>query len=169
DEPISQITPSCLRHPLSPMVAAEKEGVRIDLARIRKSFDKLSKAYDAIVVEGAGGLLVPINRHYFVLDLAKEFGLPLIVISRPDLGTINHTLLTVKYALKEGLRVAGIIINYTYPSEGSLAEETNPQALKQLSTAPLIGIFPYLSSMSEETLEKAVVKNLNMDVIKKYL
>jgi len=78
-------------------------------------------------------------------------------------------LLTVKYALKEGLEVAGIILNYSYQSEGSLAEKTNPQIIEQLSPVPLIGVFPYLDDMSDETFEKAVLKNLNMEIIKKYL
>ncbi|TAL27534.1 MAG: dethiobiotin synthase [Nitrospirae bacterium] len=169
DESLSQVSPSCFEHPLAPMVAAEIEGTPVNLNKIRKAFEGLSKTYKSIVVEGVGGLLVPISKNYFVLDLAKELGLPLIVVSRPDLGTINHTLLTVKYALKEGLNVAGIIINYTYLSEGSQAEETNPQAIKQLSPSPVIGIFPYLNAMSDEAFEKAVVKNLNMDIIKKYI
>jgi dethiobiotin synthetase len=169
DEPINQITPCCLEHPLAPMVAAELEGITIDLDRIKKSFEQLTKKYQSIIVEGVGGLLVPISKNYFIYNLAKELGLPLIVVSRPTLGTINHTLLTVNYALREGITVAGIIINYTYPFESGLAEETNPQVIKQLSPVPLIGIFPYLNSLSDETFEGAVLKNLNMDIIKKYL
>ncbi len=169
DEPVSHITPCCFEHPLAPMVSAEIEGTTVNLNKIKKAFNELTKAYKSIVVEGVGGLFVPVNKNYFILDLAKEFGLPLIVVSRPDLGTINHTLLTVNYALREGLNVAGIIINYTYPSKGSLAEETNPQVIKQLSPVPLIGIFPYLNAMSDEAFEKAVLKNLNMDIIKKYI
>lgn len=169
DEAVSHITPCCFEHELAPMVSAEIEGSPVNLDKIRKAFDELTKAYQSIVVEGIGGLLVPINKNYFVLDLARELGLPLIVVSRPGLGTINHTLLTINYALKEGLNVAGIIINYTYSSEGSMAEETNPRVIKQLSPVPLIGIFPYLHAMSDEAFEKAVLKNLDMDIIRKYL
>lgn len=169
DEAVSHITPCCFEHKLAPMVSAEIEGLPVNIDKIRKAFDELTKVYQSIVVEGIGGLLVPINKNYFVLDLARELGLPLIVVSRPDLGTINHTLLTINYALKEGLKVAGIIINYTYSSEGSMAEETNPQVIKQLSPVPLIGIFPYLHAMSDEAFEKAVLKNLNLDIIRKYL
>lgn len=169
DETLNQVSPCCFENPLAPMVAADMEERTVNLNKIRKAFEGLTKTYKAIVVEGVGGLLVPINRNYFVLDLAKELGLPLIVVSRPGLGTINHTLLTVKYALKEGLKVAGVIINHTYQAEGGMAEETNPQMIKQLSPAPLIGFFPYLNAMSDEAFEKAVLKNLNMDIIKKYI
>ncbi len=170
NEPVNSISPCCLRSPLAPMVAAEIEGATIDLDKIKRSFVKLTETYQAIVVEGVGGLLVPITKNYFISDLAKEFGLPLIVVSRPDLGTINHTLLTVNYAIKEKLEVAGIIINYTYLSEeSSAAEETNPQAIMQLSPVPLIGVFPFLNAMSDEIFEKEIIKNLNIEIIRKYV
>jgi dethiobiotin synthetase len=169
DETVNHITPCCFEHELSPMVSAEMEGTTVDINKIRGAFDKLGRTYQAIIVEGVGGLLVPINKDYFVLDLAREMGLPLVVVARPGLGTINHTLLTVNYALKEGLEVAGIIINHTYQSEGSMAEKTNPNAIEQLSPVPLIGIFPYLDDMSGEAFEKTVLKNLNMEIIRKYL
>ena len=129
----------------------------------------LSKNYDVIIVEGIGGLLVPIKRDYFVLDLAKDFGLPILIVARPGLGTLNHTLLTVNYAIKEGLDVAGMIINYSQPPEGTLAEETNPEIIKQISPVPLIGIFPYLKDLKSRSIEKAAVKNLDIEIIKKYL
>ena len=112
DDSIDLVTPCCFENPLAPMAASEIEGIPVDLEKIKKAYRKLSKNYDAVVVEGIGGLLVPIKRDYFVLDLAKDFGLPIIVVSRPGLGTLNHTMLTVNYAIKEGLNVAGIIINY---------------------------------------------------------
>lgn len=169
DETVNHITPCCFEHELAPMVSAEMEGITVDLNRIRGAFDKLGRTYQAIIVEGVGGLLVPINRDCFVLDLAREMGLPLVVVARPGLGTINHTLLTVNYALKEGLNVAGIIINYSHQSEDSMAEKTNPQVIEQISPVPLIGVFPYLDDMLEETFEKTVLKNLNMEIIRKYL
>jgi dethiobiotin synthetase len=76
--------------------------------------------------------------------------------------------LTIKYAEKEGLVVAGIIINYSLPPEDTLAEETNPEILKQISPVPIIGIFPYLKDLGSETLEKAVVKSLDFGIVKKF-
>lgn len=169
EEDIRFISPCCFKSPLAPMPASEIEGISVDLEKIKKAYTELSKNYDAVVVEGIGGLLVPIKRDYFVLDLIREFGLPTIVVSRPGLGTINHTMLTVKYAIKEGLNVAGIIINYCQPPEGTLAEDTNPQIIKQISPVPIIGVFPYLDDMESNTIERAVVKNLNIKMIKRYL
>jgi dethiobiotin synthetase len=112
--------------------------------------------------------MVPLKKNYFVSDLARQMGLPLIVVAKPGLGSLNHIMLTVNHALKEGLNVAGIIINYSYPPENSLAEETNPQVLKQICPVPLIGIFPYLKNPDDE-LENTARKNLDLEVIKKYL
>jgi dethiobiotin synthetase len=168
DDSIDLITPIRFENPLAPITASEIEGREIDLDKIHIAYSELSRKYDVIIVEGIGGLLVPIKRDYFVLDLARDFGLPIIVVSRPGLGTLNHTLLTVNYAIKEGLDVAGIIINYSQPPEGTLAENTNPEVIKQISPVPLIGIFPYLEDLSSNTIEKAGVKNLDLEILKKY-
>ncbi len=169
DDSMDLVTPVRFANPLAPMPAAEIEGKPIDLNKIREAFTELSKNYDALIVEGIGGLLVPIKRNYFLLDLARDFGLPLIVVSRPGLGTINHTLLTVNCAIKEGLTVAGIIINYSMPPEGNLAEKTSPDVIGEVSPVPIIGIFPYLGFLENSTIEKAAANNLNFAIIKKYL
>jgi len=169
EESIDLITPVRFENPLAPLPASEIEGMPVDIEKIREAFSFLSRNYDAVVVEGIGGLLVPIGGDYFVLDLARDFGLPLIVVSKPGLGTINHTMLTVNCALKEGLIVAGIIVNYSHTPEGNIAENTNPEVIKRISPAPLIGVFPYLPDLESATIEKAVAKNLDLEIIKKYL
>jgi dethiobiotin synthetase len=169
DEPINMLTPCCLESPLAPLPASEIDQIEINLNQIRKSYARLTRDYEKIVVEGIGGLLVPILHDYSVVDLAKEFGLPLIVVAKPGLGTINHILLTVNYALKEGLEVAGVILNYSYPPEDNLAEETNPQLLKQICPAPLLGTFPYLKRTEEEEITKTALNNFDLAVIQKYL
>jgi len=168
NESIELITPVRFANPLAPLPASELEGISVDFQKIQKAYTELSKKYDIVIVEGIGGLLVPITKDYFVLDLAKDFGLPLIIVSRPGLGTINHTMLTVNCAIKEGLNVAGIIINYSHPPEGTLAEDTNPKIITQISPVPIIGIFPYLENFESDTIEKAA-KNLDIEIIKKYL
>lgn len=169
DDSIDVITPIRFEKPLAPFPASEIEGIPVDIDKIKKAFKDLLKKYDLVVVEGIGGLLVPIKRDYFVLDLAKHFGLPIIIVSRPGLGTINHTLLTVNYAMKEGLNVAGIIINYSQSPEKTLAEETNPKVIRQISPVPIIGIFPYLEDLGRSTIERAAVKNLNLEKIRNCL
>jgi dethiobiotin synthetase len=169
DEPLALITPCCLESPLAPMAASEVEGRDIDISGIGRAFSRLSGRYEVLVVEGIGGLMVPIVKDYYALDLAGELGLPLIVVARPGLGTINHIMLTVHNALKAGLTVAGIVINYGQPPEDSLAEQTNPQLLSQISPVPLIGIFPYLESREDKEITEAALKNFDLELIGTYL
>ncbi len=166
-EKISLITPFTYERPLAPMVAAEIEGYEVDIQEIMRSFDLIRKDYEAVVVEGVGGLYVPVKRDYFISDLAKEMGLPLIIVSRPSLGTLNHTLLTVGHALSSGLEVAGIIINYSMEPEMSIAEETNVKALKDMTDVPIIGVFPNLRDLEEETLSREALRSIDLDVIKR--
>jgi dethiobiotin synthetase len=169
DDSIDLVTPIRLANPLAPLPASEIEDIPVDIEKIRKAYAELSEKYGVVVAEGIGGLLVPLKRDYFVLDLARDFGLPIIVVSRPGLGTINHTMLTASYAIKEGIAVAGIIINYSQPPEGTPAEKTNPEVIKRISPVPIIGIFPYLKDIEKTTIEKAAVKNLDIEKIKKCL
>jgi dethiobiotin synthetase len=169
DDPIDLVTPVRFESPLAPLPASEIENIPVDIEKIKSAYVQLSKKYEAVMVEGIGGLFVPIKRDCFVLDLAKDFGLPVIVVSRPGLGTINHTMLTVNCATKEGLTVAGIIINFSQPSDGSRAEETNPAVLRQISNIPILGIFPYLEKIESSSIEKAAVKSLDIEKIRTWL
>ena len=169
DESVDLITPIRFENPLAPMPASEIEGIPVDLTKIQRAYSILADKYDVLIVEGIGGLLVPITRDYFVIDLIRDFGLPVIVVSRPGLGAINHSMLTVNYALKEGLTVAGIIMNYTHPPKSDLAEKTNPEVIKQISPVPIIGTFPYLRDLESSTIEKAVIKNLDIELIRTFL
>ncbi|MBI5638839.1 MAG: dethiobiotin synthase [Nitrospirae bacterium] len=169
DDPITVITPCCFENPLAPLSASEIEMTDVSVAEIKKAFKRLSDKYEAIVVEGIGGLMVPLRKNYYTFDLARELELPLIVVAKPGLGTVNHVMLTVNYALKEGLEVAGLIINYSNPPDNSLAEKTNPKLLNQISPVPIIGTFPYLKNLDEDIIEKTAIKNLDLEVIKRYL
>lgn len=169
DDHVRLITPYCFENALAPYAAAEIEGGDVNIEGIKKAYYSLYKRYDAMVVEGVGGLMVPLTSNYFVLDLAKEMGLPLIVVARPGLGTINHTLLTVNYALEAGLDVSGIVINFCRPPEDSLAEKTNSKTLSEICPVPLIGIFPYINEMEESGIEKAAHKSLSKEILGKYL
>ncbi len=169
NEPLTTITPCCFESPLAPLSASEIDMRDIDMAEIKKAFAVLSMTYEAIVVESIGGIMVPISKGIYTVGLAAELGLPLLVIARPGLGTVNHTMLTVNCALREGLQVAGIILNYSKPPENSLAEKTNPMLLSQVCPVPIIGILPYLESIDEDAITKTAIKNLDLKEIKKYL
>jgi dethiobiotin synthetase len=143
DDPLDLINPICLEPPLSPHVAARVSGVTIDWARIDEAYETLSTRHEMLVVEGAGGLLVPLTDDFLVADLARKWDLPLVVASRIGLGTINHTLLTVEAARHRGLTVAGIIFNGYDESRAGTAERTNPDEIARLAGVPILGILPH--------------------------
>lgn len=156
DDSIDLVAPVCFEQPLAPMVASEIENKPVGLDSIRRAYKALSDKYDFMVVEGAGGLLVPIMREpspFFMIDLIKDLGLPVIVVARRTLGTINHTLLTVNYALREGLEVAGVIINQSTPHDNTVSSETNPAALAALCPVPILGMVPHMDIVTPGHIE----------------
>ena len=169
DESLDLIAPVRFEHPLAPMPASEMEGISVDIAKIRDAFSTLVSRYSVVIIEGIGGILVPITKDYSVLDLAKDFSLPVIVVARPGLGTINHTLLTVRCALKERIPVAGVIVNYSLPAERTLAEQTNPQVLAQICPVPVVGIFPHMKNITGKSITEAALQHLDLHKIKQYL
>jgi dethiobiotin synthetase len=137
------INPYCFRAPLAPGVAAEQEGVEVDLEQIKKAYEELKGRHQFMVVEGAGGLLVPIAKGTLLPELIKLLNLPLLVVARSSLGTINHTLLTLAYCQQEGLEVMGTVINKSR-LDADLAEEGNPRYITQFGRTSVWGTFPYL-------------------------
>lgn len=136
------VAPYLLREPLAPAEAAKLDGVRIDFSEIKASYERLAAAHDVVIVEGAGGLMVPLVGGMLVADLVRELDLPLLVVARPNLGTINHTVLTCLCAQQMGLGVAGVIIN-NYPEAPGLAEKSAPHHIGSLCGAPVLGIWPH--------------------------
>ncbi|KKM81694.1 hypothetical protein LCGC14_1327150, partial [marine sediment metagenome] len=118
--------------------------------------------YSTVIVEGIGGLAVPVAHDYMVSDMARDVGLPLIVVASTTLGTINHTLLTTWHAKSEGLEVAGVILCQHRPAEGTIAERTNPAILEELLEVPLLGVFPYMKDKKPETLARAAEDALDI-------
>ena len=135
--PLNTINPVWYRTPAAPYAAAIIENRPPDLALIRETFQSLRSRYRSVLVEGVGGWMVPIERDFFVADLAAEFGLPVAVVVRNRLGVLNHALLTVRDIERRGLPFAGIIFNNAEPEEdGVLA--TNRALLEELTGRPVL-------------------------------
>ena len=147
--PIEEVCPYRFPHPLAPSVAASLLGQKVDLDKIRSAFYKLASTHEAVIVEGAGGLLVPITEDYLMSDLAFDLNLALLIVTRPSLGTLNHTLLTVESARARGLKVLGIVIN-RFPSNPDVAENTNPGLITKMTGEQLLGVFPSDPEISVE-------------------
>jgi len=130
------INPIRLKHPLAPLPAAKIENRKLNIENIFRAYKKLLKRHDLILVEGIGGVLVPITKKYFVADLIKDLGLPAIIVARAGLGTINHTLLTVEALKKRKISVLGIILNGFKGKD--LAEKTNAEVIEKISGVPVL-------------------------------
>jgi dethiobiotin synthetase len=159
EQPLDVINPIYLRHPLAPSVAAKLERKSVDLRKILRTYQQLAKSYEVVLVEGAGGLLVPIRDNYFVADLAKALNLPLVIVARLGLGTINHTLLTVRQANAHGLKIAGLILNDTVGGRHGLAEKTNIRVLPALCKVPLLGVMRH-SKKAPPAASRQICKRL---------
>ncbi|MGN6189259.1 MAG: dethiobiotin synthase [Conexibacter sp.] len=129
--PVEEVTAARFGPPVSPHLAAELAGAPLDPGLLRGAFDARAAEAQTIVVEGVGGLLVPLTRDYLVRDFALDLGLPLVVAASPGLGTINHTLLTLEAACAVGLRVAGVVLT-PWPDRPSAMEDDNRATIARL-------------------------------------
>lgn len=154
-EVTSDSAPYLLKAPLAPSLAASMEGVRIDFQVIRDAYQRLAAQYDYLIVEGAGGLMVPVTGGMLISDLALFLGLPIAVIARPGLGTVNHTLLTTFSAKNLGLTVKGVIVN-RFPNDPGDAEKHAPHMLDSLSGSPLLGVFPEVQGDDDRSVVTGV-------------
>ncbi|MBW2616805.1 MAG: dethiobiotin synthase [Deltaproteobacteria bacterium] len=164
------VNPVTLEPPLSPLQACMADGCEIQLERIQQAYLELSNRHDFIVVEGIGGILVPIKEGYFVSHMIRDLGVPAVIVARPGLGTINHTLLTIKEARRMSLKLKGFIINWMREQKAGYAETTNPELIKNLSHIPLLGVLPFDSKIDVCGLEKGdlismTLKHVDIDKI----
>ena len=164
-----QIVPYRFRSPLAPQVAAEREGVRIRLSRIVSLYEEISSRHSVTLVEGAGGLLVPYTRTARTLEIIVRLKLPVLVVSRTGLGTLNHTLLTLESLARSGVRILGMVLNNVEGSRG-IAEQTNPGALRHWTKVPILGTIPHTQGLrtdrgSKQQIARLVSRHVNVDRI----
>jgi len=153
-------SPTRFRNPLSPNVAAMLEKKEVDIDRILKSYQKLQKHYDFLIVEGIGGIMVPLKKDYYVANLIRDMKLPLVIVSYAGLGAINHTLLTVDAAMIRGLDIKGVVFNRASISNYSLAEMTNPKVIHDLSGVQILGSLPEIEELHIETCQFGKLKEI---------
>lgn len=138
----ADVAPERFGPPVSPHLAATFAGRTLDPARLRAAFAATAATADVVVVEGVGGLLVPLAPGYAIRELAQDLGLPLVIAARPGLGTINHTLLTIEAARAAGLRVAGVVIT-PWPDEPTAMEADNRTTIARLGDVE-VATLPHL-------------------------
>ncbi|BCA79776.1 dethiobiotin synthase [Desulfuromonas sp. AOP6] len=136
------ITPYRFKAPLAPSVAAKKEERTIDISVILTAAETLRQRHEFLLIEGAGGLMVPLAGGLLLADLARQLAYPLLVVARPDLGTINHTLLTTFAAQGMNIPLAGFMIN-NMPKNPDEVCASAPKALVTLASADLLGVLTH--------------------------
>ncbi len=145
EDPWALVNPICFEEPLAPWTAAMRQRTRVRLEAAIGAFRRLADRHEYLIVEGIGGLLVPLTARASVAELAARLGLPLLLVTRPGLGTLNHTRLSLEQIRRSGLACQGIVINHTRPAPRRpaerLAERTNRSLLGRF--APVRGELPF--------------------------
>ena len=148
-----RIAPLRFGPPMSPHLAAELAGVRIARAAVLDGVVAAAEGADVAIVEGVGGLLVPLAPGYSIRDLAGDLGLPVVIAARPGLGTINHTLLTVEAARAARLDVRAIVLT-PWPADPSVIERSNRETIER-ATGIAVLTLPHVAAPEPELLAAA--------------
>lgn len=155
------ITPVTYKAPLAPNWAARIEDKPVDLAAASAAIERLREKHDILLLEGIGGIMVPLTDEVTCLDYFADFKPPTLVVARTGLGTLNHTLLTLRALKSMNYDIVGVVLNAAEPSASTLAEQTNTDNLRALIDVPLFGSVPHkpigkqLSDVLDEILGAA--------------
>jgi dethiobiotin synthetase len=145
---LQDMAPYIFEPACSPHFAAAQTGREISFDRIRQAFNNLLQRHENVVVEGAGGLLVPITSDKTMIDLISMLQLPVILVARPGLGTINHTLLSIREIERSGLSLHGIIFSDTTESGWEEVEKNNIETIARFGKARVLGRIPHFTELS---------------------
>jgi dethiobiotin synthetase len=151
NDDLDLMCPYRLKAAAAPSIASRLEDIHIDIAYIVDQYFQLSLMHEIVVVEGVGGLMVPLNNSELVTDLILQLGLEVAVVARPGLGTINHTLLSVNMAKMMGMAVSGVVINGFGREAIGLPERTNPDEIEHFANVPILGILPWMKDLDFST------------------
>ncbi len=160
EDDLTQVCPIRLKPAASPFQAARIENLSLQPETILSAYRTLSEKYDWMLVEGIGGVRVPITRDYGVLDLMRDLGLPAVVVARYQLGTLNHTLLTLDTLKQNGILVRGVIFNRSGPEAPDTLEQAQPRLIEELSGTKALGEFPYIDNLNTQSFSPEKLKEL---------
>ncbi|MBX3349882.1 MAG: dethiobiotin synthase [Nitrospira sp.] len=150
DEPLGAIRPYAFELPVAPLAAAQKKGQAINLETIKKVYRLLSTRYDSMIVEGVGGVRVPIAPKSTVADLITSLRLPVVVVGRSGLGGINHALLTIEALQRSRIPILALVLNQTESARSAVArlqQKTTLEILRKQAGVPVLGPLPYEPGM----------------------
>lgn len=136
------VCPYIFKLPAAPHLAAKAEKKKIKIAKIKKSFKLLSSKFDFVIVEGIGGALVPVNEKRLVIDIAKELGLPVLVVAQNKLGAINHILMTIEVLRHRRMKILGILFN-NCKGQNKMIIKNNPDIIRKITGQNILGVLPW--------------------------
>jgi len=163
-DPENLVNPQFFPIPASPYTAWKKLKTKPKVSTILSSFKKLTKLHDMLLVEGMGGIMTPILKDYYITNLIKEMKIPTVIVTRSKVGTVNHTIMTVKMCEKYKIPVKGIIINNF--DEGYTAKDLT-RDLQNLTGVPVLGSIPFIKDMSDASLSRIFKKNIDLKLLLK--
>ncbi|KJJ84758.1 dethiobiotin synthase [Candidatus Omnitrophus magneticus] len=139
------MSPYLLKYPASPHLSAKLENKNISVKKIERAFNILKENFDVVICEGAGGLFVPINKKYMMIDICGKLGIPVLLVSENRLGAINQTILSIEALRTRKIPILGIILNQVDKKQKELVLKNNPRVIKELGRAVILGSLPYSS------------------------
>lgn len=160
NETIEQISPVYFSLPLAPYSVNRLTGEKADIRLAIRAVNYFLRKYDFTIVEGIGGALVPITKLFTWADFMSRFDIPAIIVTRPTLGTLNHTMLTIEALRKRGIPIYGLVINYRSRYKITDAERTNPQVMTETTGVKVIGIARFKETACFDKIASQIKKDL---------
>jgi dethiobiotin synthetase len=162
-DPDGELNPFFYKLAASPLVASQlKRDPPVSIEKALQALQRLAEKHDFMIVEGIGGLMVPLTENESVADFAKRAGLPVVIVSVPVLGTLNHTLLTVMACKESGINVKGIIVN-KMPRKPSAAEQKAPEVIERLTGVRVLCTLPFSRGANYSAIGKKLEKAVDFD------
>ncbi len=161
-DPEELINPIFLPLPTSPYDATKLLGLSVDMPLIFEQFKKLLSMHKILLIEGIGGIMTPITKNFFIVDIIKGMGIETIIVTRATIGTLNHTVMTCKMCKDYGIKIRGLVIN-NFDEKGSPAEKNAPATLYELTNVPILGTIPFIKDLNNiEKMIQHVGKNIDV-------
>lgn len=160
EERRQEVNPVCLAAALTPAVAATECGMTIDVTKLINACQAMLTQSEITLVEGVGGMAAPVWEDYLVADMMMELKLPVVLVVSPNLGTINHTVLTAEYARQRRIPLAGIIVNRWDEAKAMVLEHSNLAYIERLTGLPVLGKFPSLTRIPADKASMVMLGKL---------
>lgn len=154
DDPIEDVVPYVFEDMVAPQVAADRVREPIEVDVLRAALDRLRSRHQIVIVEGSGGLAVPLDDGYDLASFAHDCSLPVLIVTRAHVGTLNHTFLTTHYAQSRGLDIVGIVANRLDDALQDPSASTNHKMMERMCKVPVLGVVPFRPE--SDTLEEVV-------------